>query len=266
MSGTASIEEELKRLTGLGPFKRLPGGRTNLVWSAGELVIKLYRALDENPLFSNSPDLEWTALNALKGEGIAPEPIKRMTISLGEIVIYRYIEGNTGFADVGDAAELLGRLHTVLPPEGLPVSDGTELGKNHPKRLNLKENKYVFLHRDPVFSNLINGPSGLMLVDWQCPALGDPVEDLAHFLSPAMNVLYRGKPLGSRELERFLSAYPSKKTVKNYRLYGWLFHQRLVEYCTWRVTRGHTDYASAKAAEMQLLETLRTPDHEIVNG
>ena len=35
----------------------------------------------------------------------------------------------------------------------------------------------------------------MRLIDWQCPALGDPAEDIACFLSPAMQVIYGAGPL-----------------------------------------------------------------------
>jgi thiamine kinase len=40
----------------------------------------------------------------------------------------------------------------------------------------------VLLHTDVVPGNLILGDKGLQLIDWQCPAIGDPIVDIMMFL------------------------------------------------------------------------------------
>ena len=42
---------------------------------------------------------------------------------------------------------------------------------------------------------------------------GGPVDDLALFLSPAMQVLYRGRPLTAEEGAAFLDAYPNRTAL-----------------------------------------------------
>jgi aminoglycoside phosphotransferase (APT) family kinase protein len=54
------------------------------------------------------------------------------------------------------------------------------------------------------------------LIDWQCPAVGDPCEDIAIFLSPAMQLAYRGTVLSRAEEQVFLTAYSDASTLKRY--------------------------------------------------
>ena len=73
------------------------------------------------------------------------------------------------------------------------------------------------------------------------------------FLSPAMQLLYRGAPLSQLETDRFLSAYPEAETVERYqRLKPW-YHWRMSAYCHWRKERGATDYAAALDLELDAL-------------
>ena len=47
--------------------------------------------------------------------------------------------------------------------------------------------------------NLILGEKGLRLIDWQCPAIGDPIVDIMMFLSPGMHEIYgSGKAINER--------------------------------------------------------------------
>ena len=67
------------------------------------------------------------------------------------------------------------------------------------------------IHGDTVPNNFIQSVDALVLIDWQCPALGDPVLDLAIFLSPAMQQIARGRV---RELGREgMLEFVNRKTV-----------------------------------------------------
>jgi thiamine kinase-like enzyme len=95
------------------------------------------------------------------------------------------------------------------------------------------------IHGDPVPGNLLAHDGTLTLIDWQCPQMGDPSEDLALFLSPAMQVLYRGATLSPAEEEAFLAAYPDTAVVGRYlSLKPWL-HWRMAGYCLWRCADGN---------------------------
>lgn len=111
----------------------------------------------------------------------------------------------------------------------------------------------VPIHRDPVPGNVIVGADGLRLIDWQCPALGDPAEDLAVFLSPAMQQLYRGAPLAEDEVRAFLNAYPDHAVVARWSALRPWFGRRMAAYCLWQAARGAADYGHAAGLELAAL-------------
>jgi thiamine kinase-like enzyme len=106
------------------------------------------------------------------------------------------------------------------------------------------------IHADAVAGNLIDGPGGVTLIDWQCPASGDPTEDLATFLSPAMQWLYRGRVLSPQETEAFLAAYPDPAVTDRYLRLQPLYRWRMAAHCLWKADRGAPDYEKALAAEL----------------
>ena len=98
--------------------------------------------------------------------------------------------------------------------------------------------------------NIIATPNGPVLIDWQCPARGDPAEDLATFLSPAMHWLYRGKLPDEAERAQFLDAYPDPVVVDRYLRLAPLFRWRMAAHCLWKAERGAADYATALKLEL----------------
>ncbi len=267
-------------------WRPLTGGRTNLIWrldrSDGSLVCKLFSSLSENPLYPNSPTAEFAALKALHIQKIAPEPVTLIDTDLGKVLIYRYIAGTQWRSRASEVAHLLARLHaqpsrfprrhlgsgsaalicqtqnilrlSQTPDPGFPrPADGAIIA---PVAI------AVPIHNDVVASNIIVTQSGLRLIDWQCPALGDPCEDLASFLSPAMQYLYGQGPLGTSACAAFLSAYPSQEIVTRYRKLAWLFHWRSSAYCRWKIAQGDSDYIPALALELSALNQTRRDDHD----
>ena len=69
-----------------------------------------------------------------------------------------------------------------------------------------------FLHGDPVAGNFIKSDR-VVAIDWQCPAIGDPCDDIAIYLSAGMQSIYRGAPLTDEEKATFWEAYDNQ-TVK----------------------------------------------------
>ncbi len=265
MTVARSLTEQLSTELGLPDLIPLEGGRTNRVWRSNDLVVKLYHPAGSTPLFENSRDQEWAVLTALRGLELAPSPVEKAETSIGKVLIYNHISGDIGFSEVTQVAELLGRVHEVSPPNGIPdapLSDVVAQGlgmmpDGHPlaglKPVRAENQARCLLHRDPVFTNLVKSPGGLRLVDWQCPGVGDPVEDLAHFISPGMNVLYRRNVLKMEEVERFLAAYPDQEVVQNYRRYGRNYHWRMACYCAWQVENRASDYQAALKEETKLV-------------
>lgn len=236
------------------------------------LVCKLF-AEEGTPLFPNDPDAESRALLHLDGTGLAPDHISRITSRAGAVLVYRHIPGPVWTSGVDAVADLLSRLHAAPPPAGLrriapPLSttgmipdDGSaearRLARMRPDFDVAPNAEMVFLHGDVVAENIIASPAGLRLIDWQCPALGDPTEDLAIFLSPAMQYVYGRRRLSATDEADFLNGYGHRDRVQRYRVLAPAFHWRMACYCLWKARRGDADYMEGFRREIARLEDLR---------
>jgi thiamine kinase-like enzyme len=113
----------------------------------------------------------------------------------------------------------------------------------------------VLLHTDVVPGNLILGDKGLRLIDWQCPAIGDPVVDIMMFLSPGMHEIYGSGKLSIKEHETFLMNLRPKLRSR-YNILGPIYHWRLAAYCFWKAEQGFIEYEKAALAEIDLLKMI----------
>ncbi len=216
-----------------------------------------------HPFFPNDPDAEARALALAAPLGLAPPLAAR---GPGWIA-YRHASGSPWRAGPATAARLLARVHATPVPAGTfrhaaigPVAVAAQAraiaadcrGRLPPLPVPppVALPPLAFLHGDAVAGNLIVAGDQAMLIDWQCPALGDPVDDLATFLSPAMQHLYRGNPLSQDEAADFLAAYPDPATTQRYRAMAPLLHWRIAAHCLWRAERGAADYATAMDLEL----------------
>ena len=262
------------------PFR---GGRTNNLWrvegAERPLVCKLFSEVGGTLLFPNRPDSEVLALRHLAGSGLAPILAGDLKIDAGRCLIYEYVEGSPWRNDVEQVAQALHRLHQVKPPAGLRKIDGghhairemttrilddcqqvpdwlaSEPGGGQPR--GFAPAQLSFLHGDVVPENIICTDSGVVFIDWQCPAIGDPAEDLFTFLSPAMQILYRGRVLSAEEERTFLLAYPDSSVVERMQALRPFMHRRMAAHCLWKTERGSEDYREAVALERAALEALR---------
>jgi len=254
------------------------GGRTNKVWrlkGEQDLICKLYLDTATNPLFNNTPEAEYKCLLWLEGSDIAPEPYKYLKTPFGEVLMYHYINGVTWSHDVGSVSELLNRIRNYKYPKGLRTlsalpSDIKQTGLEIINRLNsYHKNKLikicpdvsisdimpVLLHTDVVSGNLIIGDEGLRLIDWQCPAIGDPIVDIMMFLSPGMHEIYGSRKFSMKDHEEFLMSL-SSDLRNRYNIIGPLYHWRLAAYCFWKAEQGFIEYEKAALAEIDLLEMI----------
>ncbi len=256
----------------------MTGGRTNRLWRAsghgGEIVIKAYAPCDDNPLFSNDPTAEALILHHLKDTGLAPKLHGALDTSLGPVVVYALVHGRPWQQNVAPVARELARLHKSTMPHGLPAApDGSQalvdqtlailslcpedaakpITAYRPAGLAPPSGIIALLHGDAVPGNLIDTGTGITFIDWQCPCSGDPVHDLAIFLSPAMQHIYRGAPLSPDEEDSFLSAYGDKLAAARYHALAPWFHWRMAAYCLWRTIRGDADYQLPMAMELERL-------------
>ena len=111
------------------------------------------------------------------------------------------------------------------------------------------------LNTDVVVGNLICANDGLRLIDWQCPALGDPVVDITMFLSPGMHLIYGSKKFNMSDYESFLMNL-NPHLSERYRVLGPLYHWRLAAYCFWKAEQGNVEYKNAARAEIDLLKLI----------
>ena len=254
------------------------GGRTNKVWRlVGEkdLICKLYLETKSNPLFNNTPEAEYKCLLWLDGSGIAPKPYKYLKTPFGEVLFYDYIEGQTWCHDIDTVSELLSRIRKHKYPKGLRILSNLPLNiKQTGLEIISKLNNYykdklikicpevsipdiepVLLHTDVVPGNLIIGDEGLRLIDWQCPAIGDPIVDIMMFLSPGMHEIYGSGKLSMEDHEVFLMSL-SSDLRNRYNIIGPLYHWRLAAYCFWKAEQGFVEYEKAALAEINLLKMI----------
>jgi len=99
----------------------------------------------------------------------------------------------------------------------------------------------------------------LRIIDWQCPAAGDLVEDIYSFLSPAFQVLSEHAVLTEAEVSEFWAALDRPDLQARYQALQPCFAWRMAAYCLWRSeTRPEADvrarYADAFAAELRHME------------
>lgn len=241
----------------------LPGGRTNNLWrvvtSDRALVVKLYRPAQASPLFPNDPVAEAAALRHLHGRGLAPAFVALVDTQHGTCLIYRHVTGAPGAVAPADLGGVLARLHRTTPPAGLrriPAGSAATLAQGDRMlaactgagdllqlrpAIDLPAADPVFLHGDPVPANVIATADGPVLIDWQCPAIGDPVEDLGLALSPAMHHLYGMGPMTAAARDALLAGYANPAVAHRYRAMAPALHWRMAAYCHWRLQhRGHT--------------------------
>ncbi|NOC85329.1 phosphotransferase [Ruegeria sp. HKCCD6428] len=268
-----------KRLVNAHPrFETLYGGRTNKVWKVkgrdSDKVLKLYSTALRNPLFRNDAELEALCLKALGTTGFVPRLRATGQYKEARWVFYDHAPGAPWRQDSAQVGALLRKLHTLPIAVQAPAGcNGSADLRAHGKRIlqgctsngrdklaDLQPSNSVaptqqtcLIHGDPVAGNILVATGGLTLIDWQCPALGDPCEDLALFLSPAMQQLYRGSPLSNKEEDQFLSAYGRPEIVARYEQLRPWYAWRMATYCLWRAENGAPDYATGLNLETAIL-------------
>ncbi|WP_417269099.1 MULTISPECIES: phosphotransferase [Alphaproteobacteria] len=270
------IDQHARTLLGASvTWDCLSGGRTNTGWvgrsKTRAIVYKIYRADRANPLFPNDSDHEWACLSALTETGLVPRPIDRFGVGDDIVVAYEFVAGTTFTQTTPDVMQALYKLHIKGAPAGLRVLDSgadrflemgdqfletvpmdvaTRVRANRPILRPLDKAAPVFLHGDPVPANVIKTQTGVCFLDWQCPAIGDAVEDIYVALSPAMHLIYGSGPLSKAEEESVLNAYPDAATVARFRTCRPFLAWRMAAYCAWKAAHGEAEYAACVEIEL----------------
>ncbi len=257
----------------------LVGGRTNKVWRVSgdttAVVVKLFNEDATTPLFANCHKSEALMLKVLAHTLLAPKLLYAGQTQCGPVLVYHFVRGEMWRHDVGLPASVLRVLHRLpivpdlhnLPTapktvdalklqtrqmmDDIPRSARQELADMEPENPAISLQTNSILHGDPVPDNFICSNSTVapaaLLIDWQCPSIGDPVFDLAVFLSPAMQIITRGQPLSPLEKQQFLSVYGDADAIARLAALHPIFHWRMAAYCLWKITRATSDTAYRKA-------------------
>ena len=192
-------------------------------------VAKVFAEQSGERLFPILPDDEARALQVLAGRDVAPAFVdyRPRVGDLPAVLVYAWVEGAPWDEGTADVARLFRRQH-ALPGDGFrevatssdgildqadrilagaDAVDADALRAVRPERRVQPAARRALIHADAGRGNIIVGPDGPRLIDWQCPAVGDPAEDVFTFLSPSFQVLYDHEPLRPDERAAFLDAY-----------------------------------------------------------
>lgn len=249
-------------------------------------VVKVFADQDGWRLFPILPDDEARALAVLQGSRVAPEPVAYLprTPEHPAVLVYGWVDGDQWREGTAAVAEMLRRQHAV-PAEGFrsvatssdgilaegerllagaDPADAAALRALTPTRPVQAAARRALIHTDAGSGNVIVGPDGPRLIDWQCPALGDPAEDLFAFLSPAFQVLYGHEPLTAAERAECLGAYGDREVLARLAALEPALAWRFAAYCAMRRVDladadpdGSARYARALALSLDQLEALR---------
>lgn len=260
---------------GCARWTPLAGGRTNKSWRVDlptqSVVVKVFGPSGINPMFPNDPNAEIAVLRHLEGMRLAPAYLDDFLSRDGHCVVYTHLSGQTWQVGSSQIAQLLCRVHSVPVPENLreapdgshaierqterilihcPRSRVQHIWARRPKKVIPPRGRICFLHGDPVPGNIVGEQGAWRLIDWQCPAVGDPCEDIAIFLSPAMQLAYRGTILREKERQAFLATYADQDIVQRYMSLAAWYHWRMAAYCLWLESRGNPSARLAADAEI----------------
>jgi thiamine kinase len=260
----------------------LTGGYLNQVFrlrGAGiDWVVKRFLPETELALFPNLPDAEHRAMQCANTLGLAPEPIAFFDQPDAQVLVYRFVEGAMWRDGVADVGRLLRRLREADPsgfravpmtPEDileegdaflpkLAPAHRARLLKTRPMSIEIDSLQPVLLHTDIGPGNIIvaKDTGRLVVIDWQCPAAGDPVQDVIAFLSPAFQILYSCPPLSAKQEADFFTAYDDSALAARYAAMRPFYDWRMAGYCAMRTDKYATTRPNASQRYARATEAL----------
>lgn len=276
-------------------LRPLPVNYTSRFWrltvpSRVYVVKEFFPGNEDNPLYPTLPDQEADALSVLARHDLAPVLEAFATSPAGApLLVYGYSPPKSDEIEVGEAADLIGRFaalkepvpgHQVVPAgfhevlergdqmlAAIPQSrKAANLKRLRPADTDVRQRQVErsLVHRSFCLGTIQATGDGARLIDWQYAGLGDPVEDIACFVSPGLAILYGLHPLVAHAEDMFLEYYPDRETVTRFLEERAAYHWRLAAYCLLRnETLMHTNAPAARAygraleEEVDLLLRLR---------
>ncbi len=247
---------------------RLTGGLWNDVYrlegNGRDWVIKHFRGANVAGLYPILPEAEALALDTLRGLDIAPEPI--VFLPDGPLLVYEFFPGEVGQVEGLAVGRLLRRLHDVpVQPEGgtqqsrfrqLPLTptaileqgDGIlaqatadalteQLRHLRPKpKRQPPLARLSLVHTDTWAGNFVqNGRlergRQLRLIDWQCPGLGDPAEDVWTFLHSGYEMLLDWPRFDEQLVAAFWAGYGDSAVRQRVSVLGPYYAYRIAAHC-----------------------------------
>ncbi len=233
-------------------LRTLKGGYLNTVWrvDTGDLcfVAKEFAKPMAGTLFPNLPEDEAEALHRLAGLDVAPDLVGFWPDA--SLLVYDYVEADMWSGDMQGVAQLLLRKEAADPtgfravPLAIPdiIAEGDALfarctsppcASAPPVADVPPPQKFSLIHTD-IGVNLVGEGSGLRLIDWQCPAIGDICEDIYSFLSPAFQILGERASLTDAQVRDFWDALARPDLEERYDLLRPAYAWRFAGYCAWR--------------------------------
>jgi aminoglycoside phosphotransferase (APT) family kinase protein len=260
----------------------LTGGYLNQVFRLrGEgidWVVKRFLPETELALFPNLPEPEHRAMALANRLGLAPKPVAFIERPELTVLVYGYVEGEMWRDGIADVAAMLKRLRAADPsgfravpmtPDGILEEGEAFLPKIAPERrqrmeaarpqpIRIAPAKPVLLHTDIGPGNIIveRGTGRLVVIDWQCPAAGDPVQDAIAFLSPAFQILYSREPLSAALEAEFFAATDDAAFKARYDAVLPFYDWRMAGYCAMRIDKYATSRPAASQRYRQAFEAL----------
>lgn len=276
-------------------LRPLPVNYTSRFWRMdvpGRVYVikEFFPGNEDNPLYPTLPHQEADALTVLARHDLAPELEAFSKSPTGTpLLIYGYSPPKSVEIDVREAAGLIGRFAAMREPvpghQTVPAGFHEVLERGDAmlaaipdsrKAVNLnrlrpedgsvprRELKRSLVHRSFCLGTIQATGDGARLIDWQYAGLGDPVEDIAGFVSPGLATLYGLHPLVAELEEKFLQSYPDQEIAERFLEERAAYHWRLAAYCLMRhETLMHSNAPAARAygraleAEVDLLLKLR---------
>lgn len=262
-------------------LQRIDKGGTSHVWlhdavDGPSTILKASSVDRGTPLFPNDPRAEWEAMKRLSSKALSPFPLTIRALEGGtKLLVSQYLQPEDPMTTEALAA-LLRRVHKTPGWAGLArrSHDTLELRAQGVSMLSRSSapawlmnlapktvvetltSPLVLVHRDLVPANAAMLATGAAVaLDWQCPALGDPCEDIAHATSPGMQSL-SDTPVVIKDTD-LLRAYGDAEVSRAYTRRAPFYRWRMACYCQWQLDRGQQDYAAALDRECTALEEAR---------